>query len=109
MTTTAATSGSWLRRTAAIGLICGGAGLVVPSVAGADTADQTQSFKPVKSSDRAVVFRPRRVDVANVVDASVRFKLRRASKVVERHREVSLKRVKRSIERGKRLQVKKPR
>ena len=56
-----------------------------PAVAGRPTTgDQTQSFKPVKSSKRAVVFRPRRVDVSTVVDASVRFKLHRASKVVER-------------------------
>ncbi len=105
----AATSGDWLRRTVATAAIGGAALIALPAVAGADVDDQTQAFKPVKSSKRAVVFRPRRVDVSTVVDASVQFKLHRASKVVERRRGVSLERVKRSIERGKRLHVKKPR
>jgi hypothetical protein len=67
------------------------------------------AFHPVKRTPRALIFHPRRVDGAAVVKASVRFRVRRSSKVSQAARKVSLRRVRQSLETGRRLKVWKPR
>jgi hypothetical protein len=70
---------------------------------------QTKRFKPVKRTERTLVFRPRQLDAGSVVRAKMRFKLARENKVVRRSRRVPARRVRRALERRSLLKVRRPR
>jgi hypothetical protein len=79
----------------------------VPASAAASGTEQ--AFKPIKRTERSLVFRPHRVDAGTVIRAKVRYKLERKSKMIQRGRRVSLRRVRRALMRRKPLTVAKPR
>ncbi len=87
---------------AAVGVVA----LAVPP-SGAE-AQTKSSFKSVRKTDRALIFRPKRVDADAVQRGAVRFKLRRNAKRAATRR-VSARRIRRSLRRSKPLRVRRPR
>jgi hypothetical protein len=111
----ATTQTSRLRRAGAHRVAVAGAVsalLVLTSWAPAARADEaTKAFKPVHRTPRALIFRPQRVESQAVVRAKVTYKVSRpnSKQAVERTRGVSVRRVRRALEHGRRLKVGKPR
>ena len=75
------------------------------------SANDAHAFRPVQTTDRHLVFRPQSVESDTVVRAAVTYKLSRehGKKAVKRTRRVSVRRVRRAVDQGRRLMIGKPR
>jgi hypothetical protein len=91
--------------TIAIGLIA----MVLPVAAADGSAHHTKAFHPVTKTERSLIFRPRHLDGASVVRATVSYKVRQRHHAVNRTRRVSVRRVRHALEHNRSLKVAKPR
>jgi hypothetical protein len=90
---------------AAIGVIA----MVAPVAFARASTHHTEAFHPVTKTERSLIFRPRHLDGAAVVRASVSYEVRHGDHGVPRTRRVSVRRVRHALEHNKSLKVSKPR